>query len=264
MKNNATFLTQSNHHDVYYQPKYRKFLNSEKVNEWLRIGERGNKKILTYKNWHNDMYCDEYEVEIDDSENLDRIFNILGLEKIAAVDKVRTTFRYLNKYKVSLDNIKELGYFIEMKIEEISNDITKEYEELLKIAKSLNLNLNHIEHRRYPYQIVCKNKKTSDYYNGGLLMNLKDYSIILDDNNCNKHFNWHNREIKKGIYGEFSKVEEEVDEAKEALEQNNHLMYLIELSDIIGAIEKIAENYGLTLKDLINFSNKVKESKKYE
>ena len=41
-------------------------------------------------------------------------------------------------------------------------------------------------------------------------------------------------------------------------------MYLIELSDIVGAIEGIAENYNLSLEDLINFSNKVKESKKNE
>lgn len=91
-------------------------------------------------------------------------------------------------------------------------------------------------------------------------MNLKEYDVT----NLKKEFKWHNRPIKKGIYGEFSKVEEEVDEAREALEQNNHLMYLIELSDIIGAIEKIAENHGLSLEDLINFSNKVKESKKDE
>ena len=41
-------------------------------------------------------------------------------------------------------------------------------------------------------------------------------------------------------------------------------MYLIELSDIIGAIEGIAENYGLTLEELITFSDKVKESKRHE
>ena len=87
---------------------------------------------------------------------------------------------------------------------------------------------------------------------------------VYDQINLKQHFSWHNRPIKKGVYGEFSKVEEEVDEAREALEQNNSLMYLIELSDVIGAIEKVAENHGLSLQDLINFSRKVKESKKYE
>lgn len=82
--------------------------------------------------------------------------------------------------------------------------------------------------------------------------------------NLNKDFSFHNRKIKKGIYGEFSKIEEEFDEAREALEQENKLMYLIELSDIVGAIEGVIERFGLDLNDLIKFSNKVKESKTYE
>ena len=45
------------------------------------------KKILNHKNWHQNMYCDEYEVEIDDEDNLNKIFLILGLEEIALVDK---------------------------------------------------------------------------------------------------------------------------------------------------------------------------------
>ena len=85
-----------------------------------------------------------------------------------------------------------------------------------------------------------------------------------DEINIKDSFSWHQKKIKKGIYGEFSKIEEEVEEAKDALEQKNHLMYLIELSDIIGAIEKIAEHHNLTLEDLIAFSNKVKESKENE
>lgn len=60
------------------------------------------------------MYCDEYEVEIDDDKNLDKIFQILGLEKIAIVNKVRNTYFYLNKYEVALDYVDNLGYFIEI------------------------------------------------------------------------------------------------------------------------------------------------------
>jgi len=89
-------------------------------------------------------------------------------------------------------------------------------------------------------------------------------SNTYDGINIAKKFNWHQREIPKGVYGEFSKVVEEVAEARDALEQNNKLMYLIELSDIVGAIEGIIEKHGLTIEELITFSNKVKESKKYE
>lgn len=94
MKNNGEFLQETKQVDIYYQPMYRKFLNDdgESINEWLRIGTRGNRKILNYKNWHNNMYCDEYEVEIDDENNLDKIFKVLGLERIAVVDKVRNTY----------------------------------------------------------------------------------------------------------------------------------------------------------------------------
>ena len=88
----------------------------EVINEWIRIGERGQKKILNYKNWHDNMYCDEWEVEIDNSENLDKIFKVLGLEIIAVVDKDRKKYMYLDKYEISLDSVKDLGYFIEIEV----------------------------------------------------------------------------------------------------------------------------------------------------
>lgn len=46
MRNNAESLNESRQVDTYYQPTYRKFLNDTVINEWLRIGERGNKKIF--------------------------------------------------------------------------------------------------------------------------------------------------------------------------------------------------------------------------
>lgn len=156
MKNNASFLKESRQLDTYYQPSYRKFLTDKIVTEWLRIGERGNKKILNYKNWHDNMYCDEYEVEIDNSENLDKIFNILGLEKIAIVNKKRKTFFYLHKYEISLDQVQELGYFIEIEVKKYSKDPLEEYDALLKVAKNLNLNLDNIDKRGYPYYMIYK------------------------------------------------------------------------------------------------------------
>ncbi len=159
MKSNAKFLNESNQVDTYYQPSYRRFLkdNNEIINEWLRIGIRGNKKILNYKNWY-DNYCDEYEVEIDDENNLDKIFKILGLENIAVVDKVRKTYFYLNKYEIALDCVKNLGYFIEIEVKNYDTSFIEEYDKLLKLAKELNLNLDNIDKRGYPYHFIYDSK----------------------------------------------------------------------------------------------------------
>ena len=158
MNNNAEFINDSRQVDTYYQPKYRNFLKSknEEVYEWLRIGVRGNKKILNYKHWYDNKYCDEYEVTIDDETNLDKIFNILDLEVIATVDKVRKKYMYLDKYEVSLDCVKDLGYFVEIEVKKYTKDVLSEYDDLINIAKSLNLNLNNIDKRGYPYHLIYK------------------------------------------------------------------------------------------------------------
>ncbi len=160
MKEKARFLLESHQVDIYYQSTYRPFLkeNDEPVEEWLRIGKRGNKTIINYKNWYDNKYCDEYEVEIDDAKNMERIFKVLGLEEIAVVDKVRKTYFYLEKYEVALDYVENLGYFIEIEVKKYTNSTLEEYDELLKLAKSLNLNLEHIDKRGYPYHLIYGTK----------------------------------------------------------------------------------------------------------
>lgn len=154
MDNNALFIRETHQVDTYYQPTYRKFLDKNPVNEWLRIGRRGSKIILNYKNWYDNMYCDEYEVEIDDYVNLDKIFNVLGIEVIAEVDKYRKTFTYLDKYEVALDTVSKLGYFVEIEVKKYSKKPLEEYDALLKVAKDLGLNLDNIDKEGYPYHII--------------------------------------------------------------------------------------------------------------
>lgn len=161
MNTNGVFINESDQLDTYYQPTYRPFINGDIVNEWLRIGERGNKKILNYKNWY-DVYCDEWEVEIDNSENLEKIFKVLGLETIAIVDKRRKKYMYLEKYEIALDSVKNLGYYIEIEVKKYDKDPISEYGELLKLAKDLKLNLDYIDRRGYPYYLIFKNKDKKD------------------------------------------------------------------------------------------------------
>ena len=48
---------------------------------------------------------------------------------------------------------------------------------------------------------------------------------------------YHNVEIKKGVYGEWSKVEEEIDEILDSLDQQLKPMLIIELCDCLGALK---------------------------
>lgn len=54
---------------------------------------------------------------------------------------------------------------------------------------------------------------------------------------------YHLRKIEKGELGKFSKVVEEFEEFLDALEQQNYIMALVELSDMYGAIEHFKKSW---------------------
>lgn len=157
MKIRGKFLLESNQQDTYYQPVY---LNND-MTKLLRIRLSGNKKIVTYKNLNNKMYCEEYEVEIDNSNNLEKIFDSIGLKKITVIKKNRKNYSYLDKYEVSLDKVDDLGYFIEIEVKDTIKDYMQEYDNLLKNSKNLGLNLNNIVKERYS-QLMINNKEKNN------------------------------------------------------------------------------------------------------
>lgn len=71
---------------------------------------------------------------------------------------------------------------------------------------------------------------------------------------------YHLKQIKKGKIGEFSKIQEEIDELLDAHSQNNSILELVELSDLIGAIELYVENYYKINLDTIIKMTKVTQS----
>lgn len=67
-----------------------------------------------------------------------------------------------------------------------------------------------------------------------------------------KHMGYHKAKINKGILGHASKIEEEYEEFLDARNQHNSVMELIELSDLIGAIEAYTtKKHNISLTDLI-------------
>lgn len=67
---------------------------------------------------------------------------------------------------------------------------------------------------------------------------------------------YHKREIVKGIFGEFSKIQEEIEELQDAHEQGGKILELVELSDLYGAIEGyLCLHYGMTMEDIKQMSD---------
>jgi ornithine carbamoyltransferase len=73
---------------------------------------------------------------------------------------------------------------------------------------------------------------------------------------------YHTIHIPKGVYGDSSKILEEVNELIDAENQGANIMALNELSDIIGAINGYLEKNHptITLNDLITMSEITKRA----
>lgn len=65
---------------------------------------------------------------------------------------------------------------------------------------------------------------------------------------------YHLVDIEKGELGEFSKIREEFLEAEDAFNQGNIVMVLLELSDMLGAIDLYCRKYNIDLVDLVRMT----------
>lgn len=145
MVKNAVKLVEENQNDYYYISDY--FQDKE----WIRIRNNNYKNIMTYKKWYQNKYCDEYEVYVDNIDNLQKILKILGAKLLVSVKKNRIKYLYKDQYLVLLDNVYNLGPFVEIEILNPDTSIPlQEYDKLIEIAKELNININNLSDKRYP------------------------------------------------------------------------------------------------------------------
>lgn len=69
---------------------------------------------------------------------------------------------------------------------------------------------------------------------------------------------YHTRKIEKGVYGELSKIREELEEAEDAEKQDANLLLLCELADLYGALQGYLEaRFGeaVTMNDLAKMAH---------
>lgn len=117
LEEKAEFTGESYQKDEYFTPQHRNFIGITPVAEWLRLRESSAGSV-TYKNWHYNSdgkgeYCDEYESDVGNIDQMRKIFAALNIAPVITVEKLRKTWRYDN-YEIALDRVTDLGDFVEV------------------------------------------------------------------------------------------------------------------------------------------------------
>jgi adenylate cyclase class 2 len=105
--------------DDYYIPVHRNFFtNKPHPIEYLRIRTNPDKVVLEYDlsiNKREDGehdYAEEYETEILDKSEMEKILNFLDFKKVVTIEKDRE-YWMCEEIEVALDTVKDLGTFVE-------------------------------------------------------------------------------------------------------------------------------------------------------
>jgi adenylate cyclase class 2 len=160
LKRDAKFLDENYQKDEYFSPAHRDFLAVKPVEEWLRLRTSGKKFGITYKNWHYDHksishYCDEYETEVADLEQMRRIFAALDMKPLVTVEKTRRRWRYQD-YEISLDQVTGLGDFVEVeyKAAETPADPSGTTSEMIAWLKAIGVGKIERSLTGYPFALL--------------------------------------------------------------------------------------------------------------
>lgn len=155
-------MEEERQHDIYFSPIHFPFLGGKIDNECLRIRILDNKNILSYKKFvaktdDKNSYCIEHEIEVEDIEGLTNILQDLRIEKTITIKKTRKKFNIENMVEVSLDEVEDLGKFVEIEIKD-ENKIEQAMAFMNDVINKFNLTDDMRDYEGYSYLLYEKYK----------------------------------------------------------------------------------------------------------
>jgi len=144
--------------DTYYNAPYRDF---GKTDEALRIRVEDGRSVLTYKGPKMDKISKtrkEVQTEIKDIDAMGEILSLLGFFPVATVTKKRKNFR-VGDFYISLDEVRDLGHFIEVEIGvKDSRNFHEKVESIFRFMEKLGINRESSIRKSYLEMILEKNE----------------------------------------------------------------------------------------------------------
>lgn len=159
----AKYLNCQKQTDIYFTPTRKNIFKQNPITENIRLRDNGKKLIFYYchANYSKNKFIstDEWESEIRDKNNFLNILKKIGLKEILKVIKIRKTFSY-KIFIISLDQIKNLGYFLEVEAKKIIKNSQYTTSLCFKFLNSLNISyLYNDKIGGYPHQLYHKLRK---------------------------------------------------------------------------------------------------------
>ena len=154
-----------NQYDIYFSPLFTPFFGGKINNEALRIRVLNDKNILNYKKFidkteKSDAYNIEHEMEIEDISMFKQILKDLRIEEAFTLIKKRKKYIVEDMIEVSLDEVKDLGYFIEIEIISSENKLDKALELRDKLIKEFGLKEEMRSYKGYGYMLYELNNNS--------------------------------------------------------------------------------------------------------
>lgn len=101
----------------------------------------------------------EFEVEVNDAGNMGNILSSLGFSPVTTIVKKRKIYR-LGNYFIALDNVRNLGDFIEVEASiNDSRNYEEEVETIFKLIEKLGISRVSTVRESYLEMLLKKNKK---------------------------------------------------------------------------------------------------------
>lgn len=145
LEDTAIYIQEIHQKDIYYSPYNENFYDNGY--RCLRLRLVNSEAILCYKEIHNifsaEEYIDEYETKVENADTMAEILRVLNFKEDIVVDKQRREYRYKDKFLISMDYVKYLGYFIEVENIDTNLSLKQRIYDLKQFVQSINLNLDN-------------------------------------------------------------------------------------------------------------------------
>jgi adenylate cyclase, class 2 len=142
--------------DEYFAIK-RKFRKNKYPKKAFRIRNNGKGYIINFKKWLTKYWDkdivvkEEFEFKVEDLKSFLELTKDLGF--IPWIKKIKKTesYKYNQDKKITLEinNVKHLGYFLEIEYLGKKNEIRKTKEKIRKILKELEIDKKQIDNTGY-------------------------------------------------------------------------------------------------------------------